>query len=339
MLREELPLAGSIQVLAEAVAEVGARSIRRSKRLDPTPLPLQPSHPPPEWVRLLTAPTDDRPRAHGAQAARRRTATARAPAGPARERRRADRRTGSRTFGPYDEIEPKVSVAVSLYNYEGYIREALASVAASDLNEIEVVLVDDASTDGSLRVAEEACAGLPWLAGKARSRVAPTTGSRPPGTSRSSTPARPTSSSSTPTTSSTRTRLGVWWNASTRSADAAFAYGILEKFDAGGPYDLVSWLPWDPERLRYGNFVDAMSLVRRSAFGDVGGYTTDVRLGGWEDLALWCAFAEAGLRGTLVPEIVARYRSGRHSMISVTNIDASEAWSVLLERFPVLRSG
>ena len=44
------------------------------------------------------------------------------------------------------------------------------------------------------------------------------------------------------------------------------------------------------------------------------------------------------MRGTLVPEIVARYRAGRHSMISVTNIDASEAWSVLLERFPFLRT-
>ena len=121
--------------------------------------------------------------------------------------------------------------------------------------------------------------------------------------------------------------------------DAAFAYGILEKFDDDGPYDLVSHLAWDPQRLRFGNYIDAMAMIRRSAFDAVGGYTTDPRLGGWEDLALWCSFAEAGMRGALVPEIVARYRAGRHSMLSLTNIDASEAWSVLFERFLFLRSG
>jgi hypothetical protein len=81
-----------------------------------------------------------------------------------------------------------------------------------------------------------------------------------------------------------------------------------------------------------------MALVRRSAFVAAGGYTTDPRLVGWEDFAFWCALAEAGMRGAFLPEIVARYRAGRHSMISLTSIDASEAWSVLLERFPLLSS-
>ena len=118
--------------------------------------------------------------------------------------------------------------------------------------------------------------------------------------------------------------------------DAEFAYGILEKFDATGGTDLMSWLPWTPRRFVRGNYIDATALIRRSALVQVGGYTTDERLYGWEDFALWCAFADAGLRGVLVPEILARYRSGRISMISLTNIDTSDAWSALLERYAFL---
>jgi glycosyltransferase involved in cell wall biosynthesis len=117
---------------------------------------------------------------------------------------------------------------------------------------------------------------------------------------------------------------------------AAFAYGIIEQFDRRGPRSLISYLTWDPERLRYGNFVDAMAMVRRDALLEAGGYTSDPRLYGWEDFALWCAFAARGWEGVRVPEIVARYRLGLHSMISVTNIDASAAWGALLDRFPFL---
>jgi hypothetical protein len=98
----------------------------------------------------------------------------------------------------------------------------------------------------------------------------------------------------------------------------------------------MSWVGWDPDRLRYGNFIDAMAMVRRTALDDVGGFSTEPAIYGWEDFALWCALADRGHRGNLVPEIVARYRVGLHSMISMTNIDASGAWSALLRRYRVL---
>ncbi len=119
-------------------------------------------------------------------------------------------------------------------------------------------------------------------------------------------------------------------------AEAAMAYGVIEQFDAQGPTGLLSWHHWDPRRLAYGNYIDAMAMLRRSAVEELGGFPTDERLYGWEDFALWCALAQAGMRGTLVPEIVARYRTNRHSMIGLTNIDTAEAWSVLVERYPFL---
>src|SRR4029077_6169775 len=64
--------------------------------------------------------------------------------------------------------------------------------------------------------------------------------------------------------------------------DACFAYGIIEQFGPEGPRDLVSWQAWDPDRLRYGNYIDAMAMIRRAAVLDVGGYTMDSRLRlGW----------------------------------------------------------
>ena len=97
----------------------------------------------------------------------------------------------------------------------------------------------------------------------------------------------------------------------------------------GGPRDLKSWLAWDPYRLRYGNYIDAMAMLRKSVVEEAGGYTSDRRLYGWEDFALWCALADRGLRGRAVPAIVARYRASLQSMISITNIDGGAAWTAL----------
>ena len=137
-----------------------------------------------------------------------------------------------------------------------------------------------------------------------------------------------TSSSSTATTTSTPTR----WPAGRRldaDAEASFAYGILEVFNLAGPTDLNSWLDWDPERLRWGNSVDAMAIsdARRSWTPEAIWIRAST---GWEDFALWRAFADRGKEGVRVPEILAAYRSSIGSMIALTDIDASAAWSAML---------
>jgi glycosyltransferase involved in cell wall biosynthesis len=115
---------------------------------------------------------------------------------------------------------------------------------------------------------------------------------------------------------------------------ATFAYGMLEMFDEQGALGLHSHFAWEPERLAAGNFIDAMALIRRAWLHERGGYTTDARLHGWEDYDLWCAVAESGGHGVLVPTVVARYRSTRHSMLAVTNVSAVVAESLLAERHP-----
>ncbi|MEU0129340.1 CDP-glycerol glycerophosphotransferase family protein [Streptomyces sp. NPDC006289] len=52
-------------------------------------------------------------------------------------------------------MKPLLSVVVPVHNVEDYLEECLASLAGQSLADIEVVLVDDGSTDGSRRIAED----------------------------------------------------------------------------------------------------------------------------------------------------------------------------------------
>ncbi|MEO0751510.1 MAG: glycosyltransferase [Pseudomonadota bacterium] len=49
-------------------------------------------------------------------------------------------------------LKPSVSVVVPNYNYEAYLPERLASIAAQSFKDFEVILIDDRSTDASLDV-------------------------------------------------------------------------------------------------------------------------------------------------------------------------------------------
>ena len=51
--------------------------------------------------------------------------------------------------------EPLVSVCIGVYNREQYIRETLDSVFAQTYSNIEVIVVDDASTDGAVNILRE----------------------------------------------------------------------------------------------------------------------------------------------------------------------------------------
>ena len=120
---------------------------------------------------------------------------------------------------------------------------------------------------------------------------------------------------------------------------AAFAYCMLERYDSRRSLGLLSEGPWEPERLRHGNYVDAMAMLRRAEVLALGGYCEDIRLYGWEDFDLWCRIAERGGHGVLVPEILCRYRQSRHSMLSLSAIDGTDAVSLLRDRYPSVWPG
>ena len=50
---------------------------------------------------------------------------------------------------------PLVTLVIPVYNAEKYLRRCLDSVAAQDFLDMEVLLLDDGSGDGSLKICRE----------------------------------------------------------------------------------------------------------------------------------------------------------------------------------------
>lgn len=59
------------------------------------------------------------------------------------------------------EVGPVVSVIVPNYNHAAFLKERIASIAAQTMRDMEVILLDDASTDGSTALLERMAASLP----------------------------------------------------------------------------------------------------------------------------------------------------------------------------------
>ncbi len=214
-----------------------------------------------------------------------------------------------------------LSVVVPLYNYSGVVAEALDSVVAQSLGSLELVVVDDRSTDGSLEVAKA------WMSRHASRFVAATLARN-------------------------RVNAGVALtrNAAIAIADAPLVFPLdadntiepdclrllaerLASSTASAAHptlhhfgDRVRRRPakdWSPERLARGNYIDAMAVVRKSAWAAVGGYRKG-GFTGWEDYELWCRFVERGLWSEAVPEAVARYRVHAGSMLKRDTAAAME---------------
>ena len=49
---------------------------------------------------------------------------------------------------------PEVSVIIPIYNTAAYLRKALDSICDQTLKELEIILIDDGSTDGSRGIIE-----------------------------------------------------------------------------------------------------------------------------------------------------------------------------------------
>lgn len=211
--------------------------------------------------------------------------------------------------------EAQVTVCISLYNYQDYIVETLESVYQQNLADLDLIIVDDCSTDWSSIVTKL------WLEQKYQrfNQVSFIKHTRNAGLSL----ARNTAINLAQTPfvfildadnllypRCIRSCLEVLQN----NPEAAFAYPLLAKF--GESHGIMGNLAWSKSRLAKNNYIDAMSLIRREALLTVNGYSSMPF--GWEDYDLWCKFIEQNYYGILVPEILAKYRVHGNSMLNTT---------------------
>ena len=235
----------------------------------------------------------------------------------------------------YTDASPRVTVIIPLHNHAHDVTRALRSVARSSSAELEVVVLDDASTD----LSRDAVLGFMERHATLPSILLGHSWNRGLGATRNSLVRAARGKFVLPLDADNElypTAVAKLVRALDADPDALFAYPILEVHVEGVPVTLLGSQPWEPTRLRWGNYIDALALLRRDELVALGGYTEDIRLYGWEDYDLWCRAAAHGLRGVHVPEILARYASGEHSMLSLTNIDDTEARALLRLRYPAV---
>lgn len=238
----------------------------------------------------------------------------------------------------YGRAAVRISVITPVYNHAVEVERALQSVLSADYKDVEVVLLDDASSDDSAGSVVRFFESKPFLPGILLQNPV----NRGPAATRNALMGQARGEfvfaldADNEIYPPALTRLV---SALERDPQAAFAYSMLEERREGAPGGLRSALPWEPDRLRRDNYIDTMALLRRRELVELGGYEEDLRLQGWEDYDLWCRYAEQGLRGAFVPQILGCYHRSEYSTITLTDIDDSEMRWLLRKRYPRLMEG
>lgn len=235
-----------------------------------------------------------------------------------------------------------ITVCVSLYNYEDVICRALDSVLAQDLNPLHLIVVDDASTDQSCERVQH------WL-------------QRHPSLFDRVVLVRHPSNCGLSATRNTAFSLAVtpWCfvldadntlDPSALSICDALAHDCDHKVAVIHPlirtvstssmqmetFGLISALPWLAHAFVHGNYIDAMALIRTSAWASVGGFSHIP--GGWEDYDFWCKLLDAGFTGQLCPMVCASYHRHPNSMLnSSTRYQLRRISRLLQARHPWLK--
>jgi glycosyltransferase involved in cell wall biosynthesis len=236
--------------------------------------------------------------------------------------------------------EAGVTVVIASFNYADYIQQALESVRLQTLELLDLVVVDDCSTDPDtleqiLDWAHVHAARFNRLLVLRHHQNTGLGGTRNTGFSYAET------SYVLPLDADNRLLPECAQHlleAMQASGGAAFAYPFLAHF--GAENRVTGGERYEPQRLVGGNYIDAMALVARWAWAAAGGYYVRRDAMGWEDFSLWCRFAERGFWGEAVPEVLAEYRVHQNSMInSITETrDNKQAMVEIVEqRHPWLR--
>ncbi len=246
---------------------------------------------------------------------------------------------GDRTHGVvfetscYSDVEPEVSVVMPLFNYGQYVRDSIESVIASANVVCELVIVDDHSSDDSVAIVRQVMADYDRFPIRLVAQAA----NRGPSATRNRgvEHARADLVMMLDADNLLYPRGLETLTAALKGSDAAFAYGILEVF--GERSGLLSYLPWDVHRLVRGNYIDAMALLRKSAWKKVGGFNpTADHAGGLDDYDFWLGLAAEGERGELVRQFVGRYRAHSASWSSIVKLDVAPLMDMFRNKYPHL---
>ena len=223
---------------------------------------------------------------------------------------------------------PKISVIVTNFNYGRYLFECVESIRNQKFQDFELIIVDDASTDGSSTLVGHLADKAITFKKNQGTRVASNTGVQvASGTYcvfvNADDKLDPDFLSASLSTLENDPSLSLtytdFWH---------FGQSQGKKFDHG-----VVFPEWDLERLKQYNFILCSALFKKEAFDNVGGFQVDY---GMEDYDLWLRMALKGHKGQRTPGYLYHYRA--HDSNRTLGVDVGLAMENIKSRNGVLAS-
>jgi glycosyltransferase involved in cell wall biosynthesis len=204
---------------------------------------------------------------------------------------------------------PLVSVVVTSYNYGRFLREAVASVQGQSYKNVEIIVVDDGSTDDTAAVARELPVRYVYQrnGGVCRAR------------NHGATLARGELLMFLDADDILRPAYIERCQRALAGAPARVAYVYTQMEYFGDQTGIFTTSPFSLERILLGGFIHASALMKRAVFEQTGGFSLQWTRG-HEDMELWVRMFSLGHEGLLLPEPLLLYR--RHGRTRNTLTDA-----------------
>jgi len=207
----------------------------------------------------------------------------------------------------------KVSVIIPCYNQGKYLDEALKSVLAQTLKGIEIIIVDDGSTDSETRDQLE-------RARKRGIRVV-RTANQGLAAARNNGIREASGEYILPLDADDKIGATYLENAATvldRSAAVGIVYCLAETFgEVQGPWPIP---PYSLEQMLLDNIIFCSAMFRKRDWEQVGGYDSQMKYG-WEDYDFWLSLIERGVGVYRIPEVLFFYRVSAGSMVRTKSLE------------------
>jgi glycosyltransferase involved in cell wall biosynthesis len=203
----------------------------------------------------------------------------------------------------------KVSVVIPCFNHGQFLGEAVESVTALRRENVELIVVDDGSSDERSRKEMEALAerGITTIRQENKGLAA----------ARNAGIAAAKGEYILPLDADNRLRRG-YVEHGIRILDTqpkvGVVYGDAERFGSRtgrwrvGPFEQDMLLKW--------NYIDACAVYRRSVWEQNHGYDSAMPVQGFEDWDFWLGALEHGWEFAYVPEVLFDYRTAENSMVT-----------------------
>jgi glycosyltransferase involved in cell wall biosynthesis len=183
----------------------------------------------------------------------------------------------------------EVSVIIPNYNYGHYIKQCINSVLESEFHHdaLEIIIVDDASTDNSINIIED-------IQNDTTAKIHLVKQSNNLGLAKSRNAGIKNASGNYLFFLDSDNYIGksclkTHYDFLSKNDGYTACYAPIQKFDdrSARMLNVFSNLEYDYDKLLYGNYIDAMSMIKKEDLIKLGSYDEEMPYSGWEDYELW----------------------------------------------------